>query len=243
MRTAIISDIHGNCLALNTVLDRLEPEGIDRLVCLGDTIADGPQPREVLARLRSLGCPVVRGNMDDWMLAPHQPEASGPDRPKIGDIQHWGADQLQSEDIEFLRSLPLATEVSLDAGSHLLAVHGSPGSNTVGIRPDSSSEDLGRILGDVDHAVVASGHTHHQMTRRFEEKTLVNPGSVGWPGPRVPGGRRPCWAEYAVLDWDGAESSVDLRRLKVDTTRLRAAAHDSGMPHAEWWTGLWQEER
>jgi predicted phosphodiesterase len=55
MRVALISDVHGNVLALEAVLADLAREGIDQIVCLGDTTA---------------GCPVVMGNADAWMLDP-----------------------------------------------------------------------------------------------------------------------------------------------------------------------------
>lgn len=54
MRIAIISDIHGNSVALESVLSDLQAEHIDRVVCLGDIATDGPQPREVIARLKAL---------------------------------------------------------------------------------------------------------------------------------------------------------------------------------------------
>ena len=68
MRVAIISDMHGNCFALDHVLQALQRETIDQIVCLGDAIQGGPQPAETTARLRELGCPIVMGNADDWML-------------------------------------------------------------------------------------------------------------------------------------------------------------------------------
>ena len=64
---AAISDIHGNLPALEAVLAELEREGVDELVCLGD-VALGPQPAETVARVRGLGCAVVMGNWDAWVL-------------------------------------------------------------------------------------------------------------------------------------------------------------------------------
>ena len=64
MRVGLISDIHGNRLALDAVVSELEREGVDRIVCLGD-VAVGPQPAEALEGIRELGCPVVMGNWDE----------------------------------------------------------------------------------------------------------------------------------------------------------------------------------
>jgi predicted phosphodiesterase len=54
MKTAIISDIHGNCVALGAVLRDWKEDTIDQIVCLGDAIQGGPQPAQVVARLREL---------------------------------------------------------------------------------------------------------------------------------------------------------------------------------------------
>jgi len=67
MRLGLISDIHGNLLALDAVIGELNESGIDRLVCLGD-LAAGPEPRATIGRLRELDCPVVLGNWDSWLL-------------------------------------------------------------------------------------------------------------------------------------------------------------------------------
>ena len=75
MRIAIIADIHGNALALDAALADIERGGYDHLVCLGDVIQGGPQPEQVVARLRSLGCPTVLGNADAYLLTGAETEA------------------------------------------------------------------------------------------------------------------------------------------------------------------------
>ena len=64
MHIAVLSDIHGNCVALDAALADLQQRAVDRLVCLGDAIQGGPQPAETGRRLRDLGCPIVLGNAD-----------------------------------------------------------------------------------------------------------------------------------------------------------------------------------
>jgi predicted phosphodiesterase len=65
MKIAILSDMHGNALALEAVLEDMHLAYVDQIVCLGDAIQGGPQPAQVIAHLRTLGCPVVMGNADD----------------------------------------------------------------------------------------------------------------------------------------------------------------------------------
>ena len=64
MRLAVISDIHGECFALEQVLHDIRRQGIEEVVCLGDAVQGGSQPAETVARLRELHCPVVMGNAD-----------------------------------------------------------------------------------------------------------------------------------------------------------------------------------
>jgi predicted phosphodiesterase len=68
MRLALISDIHGNLVALEAVLAEIAQQNIahdsQHILCLGDVAAFGPQPLQVLARLQTIGCPVVMGNTD-----------------------------------------------------------------------------------------------------------------------------------------------------------------------------------
>ena len=68
MPLALVSDIHGNDTALAAVVAELERLGIERVVCLGDAVQGGSQPREVLDRLAALGWPVILGNADDFLL-------------------------------------------------------------------------------------------------------------------------------------------------------------------------------
>src|SRR5262249_6355903 len=68
-RIAVISDIHGNAVALDVALADIERAGVDQIVCLGDAVQGGAQPAQTVARLRELGCPVVMGNADAWLLS------------------------------------------------------------------------------------------------------------------------------------------------------------------------------
>ena len=62
---ALISDIHGNAVALDAVLADIAAQGADHIVCLGDAVACGPEPEAVIERLREVGCACVVGNTDE----------------------------------------------------------------------------------------------------------------------------------------------------------------------------------
>jgi len=68
MKTALISDLHGNHVALRAVLAHAQDARVDRIVCLGDVATLGPEPHRVLETLAELGCPCIMGNHDEFML-------------------------------------------------------------------------------------------------------------------------------------------------------------------------------
>src|SRR5215475_6276120 len=111
MRIAIIADIHANRVALDAVLADIEALRPEQIVYLGDVAATGPQPRQVVARLRALGCPVVMGNADAWLLAPATEEAADEDTRKILEIDHWCAAQLAPADLAYLRTFAPTVEL------------------------------------------------------------------------------------------------------------------------------------
>jgi predicted phosphodiesterase len=243
MSTALISDIHGNLVAFDAVLADIAAQGVERIVFLGDVALTGPQPREAVARLRSLACSVIMGNCDAWMLAPESREPRDENARNIQEIDQWTVDQLAPADLDYLRTFQPTVSVALDdAGTGgesgmLLCYHGSPRSFHEQIDPETPHELLDEFFQGGAARVYAGGHTHEQMVRRHRQALVVNPGSVGLPFDRVPpspDARNPSWAEYAILSVAGERLSVELRRVPFDLAALVRAAHESGMPHAEW---------
>ena len=189
MRIGLIADIHGNLIALETVLAELALESLDQLVCLGDVAALGPQPGEALARLRALQCPVVMGNTDAWLLAP--PSAVDGDRVDRA-ITQWTIAQLTDDDRAYIASFPPTIELALGEGRVLACFHGSPRSYDEIIVPTTPDDELRDMLGDTQATILAGGHTHLQMLRRYGDAHLINVGSVGLPAQlgRIQFGRK-----------------------------------------------------
>lgn len=242
MRIALISDVHGNLVALDAVLADIETQSVDRIVCLGDVALTGPQPHQAIARLRALGRPVVTGNCDAWMLDPEPSDRQDEVGGNIQDIDRWTVSQLAAEDRDYLRTFQPTIAVPLGDDALLLCYHGLPRSFHEPIRPGTDHEQLDEMFAGMPARVYAGGHTHEQMLRRHGQSLVVNPGSVGLPFDRVPpspDARNPAWAEYAVLTTDGERVSVDLRRAPFDVAALIRAARESGMPHADWWAADW----
>ena len=249
MRIGLIADIHGNLTALDAVLAALAAEGVDRLVCLGDVAATGPQPAACVARLRALPGPVatVLGNTDAWLLDPPAARSADPAWRRWEEIDAWCAAQLTPADRVDLATFAPTRAVPLADGGLLVACHGSPRSFDDQLLADTPAGTLDRMLADLPPAtaIVAAGHTHAQLLRRHRRVLLVNPGSVGmavdaW-APTEPDQIRPApWAEFAVVTADRGGTTVALRRVPIDAGAVAAAALASAMPHAAWWAAEWQ---
>jgi putative phosphoesterase len=241
MRVGIISDVHGNRLALDAVLAELEEEDIDRIICLGD-VAVGPQPAEAVAGVRDLGCPVVMGNWDAAFLG-KMPEPKDKVGEMLVEISEWWAAFLSPEDREFMESFEPTIEMSLGSRP-ALCFHGSPKSFDDWIFATTPEEELRPMFDEVEAPVLVGGHTHVQMMRRYNGSVIINPGSVGlafrewWPRPV----RISPWAEYGILGGEDGRLSIDLRRAPFDVDAFLAMSLESGMPHAEWWVNSWARD-
>jgi predicted phosphodiesterase len=237
MRVALISDLHGNEVALDTVLADIAHHGVDRIVCLGDTATLGPRPGAVLARLRDLGCPCILGNHDAFMLD----EAlihTYTEAPVVVDAVDWCRDRLAPDDFDFIRSFLPTLEVPLDGGSRLFLFHGTPRSHMENLLATTPPDALDDMLGEQSATVMAGGHTHIQMLRQHKGVLLVNPGSVGLAFKEFVSGNTPTLlphAEWASVEGSASGVEVRLHRVHLDRSKMRAEALASDNPLASMW--------
>jgi predicted phosphodiesterase len=159
MRIALISDIHGNCFALDAALADLRSQPVDQIICLGDALQGGAQPAETAARLRELGCPIVMGNTDARLLAEENDTAEETTSPQR-EVRAWTRSQLAADDLAFIRGFQPTVEVALDGGQRLLRFHGSPTSYNDILLPSTPGEEWERLLGPYAPAIMVGGHTH-----------------------------------------------------------------------------------
>lgn len=239
MHIAVISDMHGNCVALDAVLADLQHHPAEYIVCLGDAIQGGPQPAQVVARLRQVACPVVMGNADAWLLTGVETgqENIPPERHrKMQAVREWSLSCLSADDQTFIANFQPTVEVPLTASRSLLCFHGSPTSFDDVILPDTSEDQFQRYLGAYDRHILTGGHTHIQHLRRLGNSFYFNPGSVGFAYSHAQAEeafRADPWAEYAVLSAEGGRVSLEFRRVPFETAALIQAYRDCGRPFAE----------
>lgn len=237
MKLAIISDIHGNSFALDQVLAKIDAEGIEQITCLGDLALLGFDPGGSINRIAERGIPTIRGNCEDLVLN-GPPMRANPG--ELGAIRNtwnqWLTEQLGDAERAFLADRPPYLELDLE-GVKLCAYHGSPRSYDEGIIPGTPDETLAEYFAGTDAPLLAGGHTHRMMLRRWNGRTIINPGTVGLPFSRlaIDNPSVANWAEYAVLTVDQGEIDISFRHIPIDRAALTEAVHASGIPHPETW--------
>jgi putative phosphoesterase len=240
MKIALISDLHGNEVALAATLASIRRGGADQIVCLGDVATLGVRPGAVLQTLRDLGCLCIMGNHDEFLLEPEMVKGYN-EAPIIAAAVDWCRDRLGPQELAFVRGFQRKAEIPLEGSAKLLVFHGSPRSHMEDLLATTPPEELDRLLDGQGATVMAGGHTHVQMLRQHHGMLLVNPGSVGMPFRDYVGGKVPRimpHAEYAVVEAAGGGVNVQLHRVPLDRAALQASVRDSDNPLA---AGLLQE--
>ena len=222
MRVGLISDIHGNVLALKEVLSRLDME---RIICLGDLVGIGPDPAGAVdmvmkdKRIRS-----VRGNHDHNAAFK---TSFGP-IPDVRRSEHheWVRSQLGGDHLEYLKALPISI---VENGIHF--THSHP--NRIGPKVPYFDRPEPGILDDYyagiegGNRLLTFGHTHVPMDVISEasQRRYFNPGAVGAQNEGM--------ASYALIDIDDRGIRIESRETPYDIEWIRQEIRARGVVHAE----------
>lgn len=235
MRIIVVSDVHANLAALESVLDA-EGDRYDELWCLGDTIGYGARPNECVTLIRERATLVLAGNHDLAVLGRVNVERFGGDP---GRAARWTREVLEPHNEAWLANLePVATRETIHA------VHGSPRDPVWEYIVDLPGAEIA-IADAGDARIVLAGHTHVPMVVRSaagrllggqagpgreehvddEVRVFANPGSVGQPRD---GDSR---AAYLAIDLDAdGAARLEFRRVEYDVTRTADEIRAAGLP-------------
>jgi predicted phosphodiesterase len=225
MRIALLSDIHGNAIALNAVLEDIAGQGgVDGYWIIGDLVALGPEPVRTLDILSSLpDARFIRGNTDRYVVTGDRPsptieEAKSDPRllgalVEVANTFAWTQGMVTAGGwLQWLQDLPLEMRDILPDGTRFLGVHASPGlDDGPGIGPDGDVAEFSSPLADSNADLVCVGHTHLPFERRILRTHVVNPGAVSLSLARDK------HASYAFLNATANTYSVEHRRVPYDS--------------------------
>jgi predicted phosphodiesterase len=241
MRVIVLSDVHGNCFALETAFEDMNRTAYDHIVCNGDMIQGGPQPRETVQLLREMNCSIVMGNSDAWLMTGVETDAhliSEERRGKLDVVREWSLSKLDEADRAFINAFQPTVTVELGNGRNLLAFHGSPTSFDQFLLPSTPEEEFQEIFKPYAGSILTGGHMHLQYTRRLRDSQnfFFNPGSVGVAYNHEQSGDKGFldpWAEYALLAVEGMQVSLEFRRIPLDMDKMADIYRKSDKPFAD----------
>ncbi|MEK7449881.1 MAG: metallophosphoesterase family protein [Planctomycetota bacterium] len=247
---SIISDIHSNLEALQSVLKDIEKQGITEIICLGDIVGYGPNPNECLDLiLGKCSKIVIMGNHDEALMQPvvgfgHKARQAIEWTRTLLE-PGWLSPRVKKNRWKFLKNLPLTKQ---DNG--ILCVHGSPRNPTTEyILPSDTETVMGERSAKLDEIFnmfqhfCFVGHSHYAgiitEEQKFltpvnlnyaynikpNEKLIVNVGSVGQPRD---GDNRSC---YVTFD----EKTINYHRVEYDFKTTQKKIYE--IPELDHWFG------
>ncbi|WP_248924840.1 metallophosphoesterase family protein [Paenibacillus hamazuiensis] len=233
-KIAVISDIHGNLTALEAVVRNIRQRRIKRILCLGDLVGKGPQPAEVVDRIRELCEVTVQGN---WDLGINRPQ----DKP----AGQWQAERLGQERLDYLRTLPFSCELEL-SGKYIRLFHASAVSVDYRVLRKADKKEKRAMFELTDRIeamypertpdVVIYGDIHIPFMQMLNAKprtglTLWNVGSVGLPYDGI------AEACYGIIEGktgpDPAPFGLQLVRVPYDIGQAIRVAEEAELPQLE----------
>ena len=214
MKVAVISDIHGNWQALESVMADYQLAGCSRVLCLGDLAMAGPQPRMVLDYIinKVQNWTIIQGNTDKMIAEFNLKmyDELSKTFPVMANALLDDVDIIEKDKKEFLAELPARKELMLE-GVSVLMVHGSPRRNNEDILPNMKISEIQEIISGEMANLILCGHTHVPCGyQTLSAQTVVNVGSVGRPMTGTPK------ANYAIIDFDNGSFTVEHREVEYD---------------------------
>ena len=230
-RIAVLSDVHGNVVALEAVLKELKREKPDYVLVAGDLVLNGPEPNGSIDALRGLesdGGIIVSGNTDiavgDFDYTAAFPQYADGVPETITAAAEWAHDELGDDQLDWLRRLPAERRIRAGDDQLVLVVHASPGSQTRGFDPALDTNVVFERAAATDARVICVGHTHLPEVRDLGWKLIVNDGSAGYVFDGDP------TASWAMVSVDGSEVSAEIRRTEFDVLAVANAISARGLP-------------
>ncbi|MCB8953779.1 MAG: metallophosphoesterase family protein [Ardenticatenales bacterium] len=203
--------------ALHAVLNDIQKQGVDQIICLGDLANGGPFPAECIATVKSLGIPTLQGNHELYILN-QVPDVDAND-PSWGTV-HWTRTQLDGELTAFIDALPLTYEMP---EQEAVCYHASPLNQFRGFMPAHTDDEIATRMTDQDNITLFVGHTHCPLYRRWSNSWIINCGSVGMPLDGSP------HAKYAIATYHEQRWQAEFRAVAYDIDSVMRAYDQSGL--------------
>lgn len=241
MKIALLTDIHGNEIALRAALDEIDTQGgVDAYWLLGDYVALGHAPVATLELLNTLpNAKFIRGNTDRYAVVGDRPfpmrAADVVAEPAKLDLMlkvegnfSWTLGALTSAAwLDWMRALPVQFSDPLPDGTRALCVHARPGLDDGPGFDGMTADEIRPLLEDVDADLLIVGHTHVPYQIEVDDKLIINPGSIS---NHLDDDKR---AKYAILHADENGYEIEFHRVAYDIEKVMTILDEISHPAKE----------
>lgn len=225
MKIAIISDIHSNIYALREVIDDIKNRDVDLTVCLGDLVGYATFPNEVIELIKEENILTIMGNYDD--AVGNIKIVCGCDYKDPIEAENaatslsWTIENTREENRKYLRDLPRS--MNLTFGKYEITfVHGSP--RKINEYLKESSKEAKEVMESFKGDILVCAHTHKPYYKMYEDKMIVNAGSVGKPKDGTP------FSNYVIMNIEREEVQVEIIEKAYDFEKTAKAIDEVGLP-------------
>lgn len=229
---AVLSDIHGNYIALQRCLDYAIDRGVDTFLFLGDYLGELAYPQKTMDIVYSLKdqhpCFFIKGNKEEYWIN-YEKEAKGwKEYDSTTGCLYYTYQNLREKDLQFFKSLSFKEELAFDCLPPMTICHGSPRKVNEKLLPDKENTFL--IMEENASDYILCGHTHIQGKIEHHGKVVWNAGSVGVP--MYSNGKTQFMIGKGMQDrWD-----YEFISLEYDIENVIADLHSSGLSNkAPYW--------
>lgn len=185
MKFCVLTDIHNNAVALESILNVAYSENCEKFICAGDIIGIGPYPEETVKRVMQIpNLIAVRGNHEKYLLEGMPSKYPNNENMGYEEMEHhrWEHNQLSQDSILFLNKLPYRIDFC-ECGKKISVMHYfmNQSKQYINYKPSQRKNRLSKIFSDSKQDIVIFGHDHNRTICHSEDKCFINSGSLGCP--------------------------------------------------------------
>ncbi|HKM03134.1 MAG TPA: metallophosphoesterase family protein [Lachnospiraceae bacterium] len=238
MDIAVLSDIHGNYIALEHCVNYALSRNIDTFIFLGDYVGELAYPEKTMKLIYEIStrykCYFIRGNKENYWLNFHENGERGwqHHNSTTGSLLYTYS-HLNKKDLDFFRSLQISQNVYIDDMPEITICHGSP--DNVNEKLLANNDKTYEIMDSISSSIILCGHTHIQSKIEHNGKAVLNAGAVGVP--IYSNGKTQFLILHAMKKTKSWTSEFISLSYNVD--KVIEELHESGLDkHAPYWCSV-----
>lgn len=232
MKIAVLSDIHGNYIALDKCINYALSRNIETFIFLGDYVGELAYPEKTMQRIYDLStkyeCYFIKGNKEEYWIDYKNSGIKWKDNDSTTGSLLYTYNHLSDRDIKFFEGLSISQNITWGNSPYIAICHGSPYKANQKLLP--KNDRTFEIMGEINTSIILCGHTHIQSKIEYKGKMILNAGAVGVP--LHSNGK----TQFMILHNNENKWKEEFVSLDYDVEKVIEELHTSGIDkHAPYW--------